>query len=685
MDLITVATCSLNNWALDLKGNKERIITASRQAKSKGAGLLITPELSITGYGCLDHFLELDLYEQCWEVLQDIMDHPDCQDIILHVGMPVEHDSCYYNCCIVIHNRKIVLIRPKLSLANDGNFREMRYFTPWPRKSPAALDIHYLPAALAKFTGQESVPFGDALLRTPDTVIGIESCEELFAPDSPNIDMGLQGAEIFTNSSGSHHQLRKLDERISLILGPMAKSFGLYMYSNQQGCDGDRLYYDGCALIVMNGKIVAQGTQFSLNDVEVITATVDLAEIRSFRFRVSRRLQSEPAPKYQRLEVKKHLVQRGYHADPRVKISPPLEPRIHKPEEEIALGPACWLWDYLRRSRQGGFFVPLSGGIDSCSTATIVFSMCREVFKAVGESNEQVIKDMCRICGEDESWRPKTPQDICSRLFSTAYMGTKAASSPETRSRAKNLAKAIGAYHTDMNIDTLVSAITTLFTSTFGVSLRFRVHGGTYEENIALQNIQARLRMVLAYLFAQTIPYVRGRKGPGLLVLGSGNVDECLRGYLTKYDCSSADLNPIGAISKIDLKRFIKWAETEFDLPVLKDFLEATPTAELEPITDSYVQSDEADMGITYEELSIFGRLRKSERLGPWGQWNRLLHMWGDKFSPWQIYEKVVHFNKYCECKVICLMDATRRLTVSIDGINRHKMTTMYVAITNVE
>ena len=32
-----------------------------------------------------------------------------------------------------------------------------------------------------------------------------------------------------------------------------------------------------------------------------------------------------------------------------------------------------------------------------------------------------------------------------------------------------------------------------------------------------------------------------------LLVLGSANVDEGLRGYLTKYDCSSADINPIGA------------------------------------------------------------------------------------------------------------------------------------------
>lgn len=71
--------------------------------------------------------------------------------------------------------------------------------------------------------------------------------------------------------------------------------------------------------------------------------------------------------------------------------------------------------------------------------------------------------------------------------------------------------------------------------------------------------------MVLSYLFAQLLPTVRGRNASntenpspgGLLVLGSANVDEALRGYLTKYDCSSADINPIGGISKTDLKRFI--------------------------------------------------------------------------------------------------------------------------------
>ena len=36
------------------------------------------------------------------------------------------------------------------------------------------------------------------------------------------------------------------------------------------------IFADGCACIVVNGDIVAQGSQFSLRDVEVLTACVDL-------------------------------------------------------------------------------------------------------------------------------------------------------------------------------------------------------------------------------------------------------------------------------------------------------------------------------------------------------------------------------------------------------------------------
>lgn len=104
--------------------------------------------------------------------------------------------------------------------------------------------------------------------------------------------MALDGVEIFTNSSGSHHELRKLSTRINLIKEATLKSGGLYLYSNQQGCDGDRLYYDGCSFITLNGQVIAQGSQFSLNDVEVVSATVDLQRIRAHRTISSRSMQA---------------------------------------------------------------------------------------------------------------------------------------------------------------------------------------------------------------------------------------------------------------------------------------------------------------------------------------------------------------------------------------------------------
>lgn len=55
------------------------------------------------------------------------------------------------------------------------------------------------------------------MVTTRDTCIGVELCEELFTPNSPHIGMGLDGVEIFTNSSASHHELRKLNRRVELI------------------------------------------------------------------------------------------------------------------------------------------------------------------------------------------------------------------------------------------------------------------------------------------------------------------------------------------------------------------------------------------------------------------------------------------------------------------------------------
>ena len=440
---------------------------------------------------------------------------------------------------------------------------------------------------------------------------------------------------------------------------------------------------------MLNGEVLAQGSQFSLRDVEVVTATVDLEQVRAMRAGfAARSRQAErqaSADRIPRIEArgfslgtpvvpaaaaaaassgggggggKKRKAEEAAAAPAGLaQPTAPVAARIHTPEEEIGLGPACYLWDYLRRSGGGGYFLPLSGGADSSSTAAIVGLMCQQVVAAVAAGDEGVLADVRRVTRMGADYTPTDARQLCSLILHTCYMGTTN-SSQTTRDRAAALAGEIGAHHIPATIDPMIAGILQVFKELTSREPKFKNQGGTIAEDLALQNIQARSRMVLGYMLAQLLPWTRDRQG-FLLVLGSANVDEALRGYMTKYDCSSADINPIGGISKGDLKRFLIYASEQLGYPSLRSVVEAPPTAELRPLAGGEIeQTDEVDMGMTYEELGIYGRLRKMEKCGPVSMFQRLLGKWQGTSSAAEIAGKVKHFFRSY-------------------GINRHKTTTL--------
>ena len=373
--LCSLATCNLNQWALDFDGNLERIIKSIEVAKEKGAKFRLGPELEISGYSCEDHFLEMDTYMHCDQSLAAILDSGVTCGILCDIGMPVLHNNVRYNCRVFCLDNRILLIRPKIFMADDGNYRERRFFTSW--KDTGVLEDHNLSDVLRKAhfrpdngaVQQTCVPFGIATIATMETVIASEICEELWTADSPHIALALAGVEIICNGSGSHHELRKLNSRLSLIKSATSKCGGAYLYSNHRGCDGNRMYFDGCSLVCVNGEVVVQASQFSLKDVEVALAIVDLNEIRSYRSGSSSfQEQSSSAKKIPQIDLRTFSL-RAHTGHQNLLLSPsaPVSVRIHSPEEECALGPACWMWDYLRRSGASGFLLPLSGGADSSS------------------------------------------------------------------------------------------------------------------------------------------------------------------------------------------------------------------------------------------------------------------------------------------------------------------------------
>lgn len=204
-------------------------------------------------------------------------------------------------------------------------------------------------------------------------------------------------------------------------------------------------------------------------------------------------------------------------------------------------------------------------------------------------------------------------------------------SKASSKSKAARVASGIGSKHYEVDIQKVFDSFVGCFEQTTGLKPKYESRGGKYEEDLALQNITARSRMVISYLMAQLVPWTRDEKG-FMLVLGTANIAEGLRGYFTKYDTSAADINPIGGINKSDMKEFLKYFADKVNLPVFREVADAKPSAELRPVTcDSKPQLDEEEMGMSYAELDLFAGLRKIERMGPLTMYSYLVLHWGEE------------------------------------------------------
>jgi NAD+ synthase (glutamine-hydrolysing) len=251
------------------------------------------------------------------------------------------------------------------------------------------------------------------------------------------------------------------------------------------------------------------------------------------------------------------------------------------------------------------------------------------------------VEDVKRIVGAV----PETPKQMLRKLIYTGYMATEN-SSDETRTRSKALAKEVGCVFYEFDIETVCSSFVEAFCNTAQCERpKFRVRGGTTAEDSALQNVQARSRMVMSYLAGQLIPWFTGKQG-WLLILGSSNLDGSLTGHFTKYDCSSADINPIGSLFKRDLRRFLLWAADIFNYPTLIQIANSPPSAELTPLGESgeILQSDEGNLILTNDEIRDMGVSRKVSHCGPLFMFKQLTSEWGLPLV--EVAEKVKHFFK---------------------------------------
>jgi NAD+ synthase len=114
---------------------------------------------------------------------------------------------------------------------------------------------------------------------------------------------------------------------------------------------------------------------------------------------------------------------------------------------------------------------------------------------------------------------------------------------------------------------------------------------GDAGNSLARANLKPRLRMSALYFLAQE---------KDLLVCGTGNRVELTVGYFTKYGDSGVDLLPLGDL----LKGEVRDLASLLDIPAA--IIEKPPSAGL-----WQGQTDEAEMGVTYDELDRYLALGK--------------------------------------------------------------------------
>ncbi len=594
MKLLKVAAAALNQTPLDWHGNTERILKAMEQAREEGCAILCLPELCITGYGCEDAFLATHLADTAMRILTEKL-LPASRGMAVSVGLPLRYRRTLFNVAAMMVDGVLAGFVAKQNLAGQGIHYEPRWFRPWPEGQQVELEV-----------AGKNIPLGDLFFNVGGVRIGFEICEDAWAVDRPGSDLASKGVDILLNPSASHFAFGKHEVRQRLVLEG-ARAFGVsYIYANLLGNEAGRAIYDGGALIASAGKLLACGSRFSLQDVQLTSAVVDVDVTRSNQ---SSNINFDPelnqdGPEGVKVE---HSLPEQQHPGPQEPKWALWEQRGTLKEEEFTRVLALALFDYLRKSHSKGFVVSLSGGADSAACASLVALMLR---MARDELSEEELTRKLGHPQDGKSWGP-------AQILYTVYQAT-ANSSQTTREAARLVAESLGATHLEFDVESLVQEYTDMVAASLGRPLKWET------DDVALQNIQARVRAPGVWMLANL---------KQALLLATSNRSEAAVGYATMDGDTCGGLSPIAGIDKAFLQRWLRWLERTGPLglgpiPELKAVNELAPTAELRPPEQH--QTDEADL-MPYDILDAIERAAIRDKRSPMETWELMQAAFPDR------------------------------------------------------
>lgn len=583
MKLIKVGAAVLNQTPLAWDANKANITAVIEQARTEGVSILCLPELCITGYGCEDAFHSRGVQQTAWQILEEIA--PLTTGMAVSVGLPLLHHNALFNAACLLVDGRIVGFSAKRFLAGDGIHYEPRWFKPWPHDQRSEVECN-----------GERYPIGDLLFDCGGVHLGFEICEDAWVAQRPGGSLALRGVDLILNPSASHFAFGKYEVRKRFVLEG-SRAFGVtYVYSNLLGNEAGRAIYDGGALIASGGKMVAVGKRFSFADRLLTTAVVDIDATRMLKARTasfSPVVETDPE-----CHVLADLDYPEREPEPNAVVLEPWEEGRHVKEEEFLRAVSLGLFDYMRKSRSNGFVVSLSGGADSSAVSCLAAAMVELGVTELGL--EGYLAKLPYLQGHR---KVASARDLVHDLLMCVYQATEN-SSATTLEAARAVAEAIGAEFLTLQVGPIVHQYVDIVSKAIGRPLTWE------QDDVALQNIQARVRAPSVWLLAN----IRGS-----LLVSTSNRSEAAVGYATMDGDTAGGLSPIAGIDKAYLRRWLVWLEKEGTpafgpIPALRAVNEQAPTAELRP--PDRRQTDEADL-MPYDVLDAVERSAIRDRLTP--------------------------------------------------------------------